>query len=352
MITPHIYSEVGPEFHHIAGMLELFEWVPERDRYLFLKKWDFYGKIKHPIDWIQPTRLMWCASFVKKFTYRPVNEDFDRALDYGSPDVKRISGALSSLYETGDSAFPALESLCIDLRDWKPTVDVRSGSGIHWGSDELGYGVSWDEDGYYFENPDIDEYGNLNPDFARGVLINEFLEHISHSISPRLICLNSHTVTLYGGIPLLTSFYADTIVIHDFGATFYEDGLPECGTLIIDWHEAYGDAKSRLEFIDSLLVSEEGYPMLDMTNRILFTRTAGPKRYRKDSRKIKASNRKLREIEDAKFAAGMDEMLKDLEDESGEESTLEWAFIEDDQYPLGPGCKGCGRQRGHGHPKV
>jgi hypothetical protein len=160
--VPHIYTEIGPEFHHVADLFERFEWIEKKDRYLLMKRWDKDRPDGHPMDWPFPTRLMWYKSHIRKIVYRPVDEDHDAAEDYQEPGLKEVTEALRSLYIWDfPRVFSNLDTLCLDMREWE-SEDGSTGDGVYWDDEGLGYGMTWDEDGYYFDNPDIDEYGNIN----------------------------------------------------------------------------------------------------------------------------------------------------------------------------------------------
>lgn len=358
--TPHIYAEVGNEYHHTAGLFDEFTWVRDSERHFLMKRWDKRGRDGHPIDWPHPTRLMWYCSLVKSIVYRPVHEDEERILDFETPELGNISEALEKLYDEkyplrdvywSPEVFPALKSLCIDTRDYKERRPKRPGHGLNGPGYEAGsdddiqdddHDDDWedesesedDDDGYY-EDENEGDYYDEPPDFfsslCQAPLLNTFLAHISQSIHPDFICISASGASLDGTMPMIEDFCAQTIVIHDFGGAWLDDGLPSCEDLIVDWHRAHRDARRRLLWLFPLLISNDGYVRPDGTSRILFPRSTLP-------------TAAARKADDAAFRKGMDEMLKGKKYRDGLLSDLQWAFMDEADEPIGETCRGCRRK--------
>lgn len=341
--VPSLYSEIGPEFHQIARMFSRCDAVAEDERHMMVKKLDKDRFEGHPMDWHHAVRLTWTLSHVKKIVYRPINNDIEACQRHSLYGLEGINAAMVSLH--GDSLLPMLDFLVIDLRDFNTNYGGEEYTNEAF-DEAFGEALAlWGE-----------RYGI--PPMPDGCLLNSFVDYISGGeFEPQTTCLSPGSTSVEDTMPLIGHLFSSTVILHDFGAHRYDNGLPYCHILIIDFHMMLYVVTPdyRLSALRRAFHDEGDRPRARLMSRVLFTRSPWPKPPnagvvnskgagdKETPNEVQVDGRLYAEERDEAFENGVNELFKARVDSEGNEmKKLEWGYLTGDNGKTR--CRGCDRE--------
>lgn len=199
----------------------------------------------------------------------------------------------------------------------------------------------------------------ITPD---GSQLNNFVDYLKNGgLEPKTICLSPGSTSIEDTVRLIGYMCSSTVILHDFGTHEYNDGLPCCDTLIVDFHSMIYvvTPDHRLSALRTAFYDDEGRPRRRDISRVLFTRSPWPKLLHtgivNDNGQDHSADEKERLSEgqvygrlhvterDAVFEEGVNELLKSGSDWQGEEvRKLAWGYLTQEKRKTR--CRGCDRK--------